>query len=134
MASRPSADFRERLVAACDAGRTSGEAARLFGVDVSTVYRWRRRAHRGESLAEKPRSGRPPKLPPSRYPALRDLVLAQPDATLPEHAARLEARTGIRLSPSHLSRLLRRLGLPLKKSRSSLSNGTRWSVRRGGRR
>jgi transposase len=44
-------------------------------------------------------------------------MLAQPDATLPEHAARLAATTGIRLSPSHLSRLLRRLGLPLKKSR-----------------
>jgi len=60
MAPRPSADFRERLVAACDAGLPPGEAARLFRVDVSTVYRWRRRARRGESLAEKPRSGRPP--------------------------------------------------------------------------
>lgn len=117
MAARPSADFRERLVAACDAGLAPGEAARLFGVDVSTVYRWRRRARRGEALAEKPRSGRPPKLDPARYPALRALVLAQPDATLPVHAVRLASATGIRLSPSHLSRLVRRLGLPLKKSR-----------------
>jgi transposase len=44
-------------------------------------------------------------------------VLAQPDATLPAHAARLAAATGIVLSPSHLSRLLHRLGLSLKKSR-----------------
>lgn len=117
MAPRPSADFRERLVAACDAGLAPGEAARLFSVDLSTVYRWRRRARRGESLVEKPRSGRPPKLHPAHYPELRTVVLAQPDATLPEHAARLAATTGIRLSPSHLSRLLRRLGLPLKKSR-----------------
>ncbi|NLX43345.1 MAG: helix-turn-helix domain-containing protein [Chloroflexi bacterium] len=124
MASRPSADFRERLVAACDAGLAPGEAARLFGVDVSTVYRWRRRARRGESLAEKPRAGRPPKLVPERYADLRAVVLAQPDATLPEHAARLEAATGIRLSPSHVSRLLRRLGLPLKKRVSSPANGT----------
>jgi transposase len=117
MAPRPSADFRERLVNAIDAGLSPGEAARLFRVDLSTVYRWRRRARRGESFAEKPRSGRPPKLAPARYPELRTLVLAHPDATLPAHAARLAATTGITLSPSHLSRLLRRLDLPLKKSR-----------------
>jgi len=117
MAPRPSADFRERLVAACDAGLAPGEAARLFRVDLSTVYRWRRRARRGESLVEKPRSGRPAKLHPTRYSELHALVRVQPDATLPEHAARLAATTGIALSPSHLSRLLRRLGLPLKKSR-----------------
>ena len=68
MAPRPSADFRERLVTALDAGLSPGEATRLFGVDLSTVYRWRRRARRGESLAERPRSGRPPKLAPTRYP------------------------------------------------------------------
>ena len=115
MAPRPSADFRERLVTAIDAGLSPGEAARLFSVDLSTVYRWRQRARRGESLAERSRSGRPPKLAPAQYPALQALVLAHADATLPEHAARLAATTGIRLSPSHLSRLVRRLGLRLKK-------------------
>ena len=115
MAPRPSADFRERLVTAIDAGLAPGEAARLFGVDRRTVFRWRARHRRGESLAEKPRSGRPPKLDPAQYGRLRALVLAHPDATLPEHAARLEATTGIRLSPSHLSRLLAKLGLRLKK-------------------
>ena len=114
MAPRPSADFRERLVTAIDAGLAPGEAARLFGVDRRTVFRWLARHRRGESLAEKPRSGRPPKLPPARYEQLR-AVVAHPDATLPDHAARLEATTGIRLSPSHLSRLLTKLGLRLKK-------------------
>jgi transposase len=66
-------------------------------------------------LAEKPRSGRPPKLPPAHYEQLSALVLAHPDATLPEHASRLAAATGVSLSPSHLSRLLARLGLRLKK-------------------
>ena len=41
------------LVTAIDAGLSPGEAARLFGVDLSTVYRWRRRARRGEPFAEK---------------------------------------------------------------------------------
>jgi transposase len=116
MTARPSTDFRERLVAAVEAGLPLSEAVTYFPVSERTIYRWRRRHRRGESLAERPRSGRPPKLAPERYPELRAVVRAQPDATLPEHAARLEAATGIHLSPSHLSRLLRRLDLPLKKS------------------
>ena len=115
MARRPSADFRERLVTAIDAGLPPSEAATHFRVSLRTIYRWLARHRRGESLTERPRSGRPPKLPVERYPELRALVLTQPDATLPEHAARLAAQTGIRLSPSHLSRLLAKLDLPLKK-------------------
>ena len=115
MARRPSADFRERVVTAINAGLPPGEAATHFRVSIRTIYRWLARHRWGEALTERSRSGRPPKLPPARYPALRALVLAQPDATLPELAARLEATTGIRLSPSHLSRLLTKLDLPLKK-------------------
>jgi transposase len=115
MARRPSADFRERLVTAIDAGLPPGEAATHFRVSIRTIYRWLSRHRRGEALTERPRSGRPPKLPAARYPELRELVLAQPDATLPEHAARLAIVTGIHLSPSHLSRLLAKLELPLKK-------------------
>lgn len=104
-------------MAAIDAGLPPGEAATLFRVSVRTIYRWLARHRGGEALAERPRSGRPPKLAPAQYPLLRELALAQPDATLPEHGARLAAATGIQLSPSHLSRVLARLGLPLKKSR-----------------
>ena len=116
MGHRPSADVRERLVAAIDAGLAPSEAARLFRVHLRTVYRWLARHRQGEHLAERPRSGRPPKLGAERYDELRALVMAHPDATLPEHAARLVNATGIQLSPSHLSRLIARLDLPLKKS------------------
>lgn len=116
MAPRPSADFRERLAAAVDAGLPPGEAAQRFRVSVRSVYRWLERHRRGEPLADKPRPGRPPKLGPGGDDLLREQVAAHPDATLPEHAARLEAATGVRLSPSHLSRVLKRLELPLKKS------------------
>lgn len=102
---------------AVDTGLAPSEAATLFRVSLRTLYRWLARHRRGESLAERPRSGRPPKLGPEGDGVLRALVMAQPDATLPEHAARLKAGTGISLSPAHLSRLLARLRLPLKKSR-----------------
>lgn len=116
MAPRPSTDFRERLVAALEAGLPLSEAVTRFHVSQRTISRWLARHRRGESLADRPRSGRPPKLPPARYAELQALVRLRPDATLPEHAARLEAATGIRLSPAHLSRILHRLNLPLKKS------------------
>jgi transposase len=116
MARRPSADFRERLAAAVDAGLPPGEAAPRFRVSVRSVYRWLAKHRRGEDLADKPRSGRPPKLGPGGDAVLRAQVTAHPDATLSAHAERLAAATGVRLSPSHLGRLLKRLGLPLKKS------------------
>ena len=116
MSPRPSADFRERLVAAIDAGLPRGEAAQHFGVSPRSIERWMARHRAGASLADRPRSGRPPRLVPEQCTILRDLVLAHPDATLPDHADRLEATTGVRYSPSHLSRLLHRLDLPLKKS------------------
>jgi transposase len=103
-------------VAAIDAGLPRGEAAHLFGVSLRTIERWMARHRAGESLADRPRSGRPPRLAAAHATTLRELVLAHPDATLPEHADRLAATTGVRYSPSHLSRLLRRLDLPLKKS------------------
>lgn len=115
MARRPAADVRERVVAAIDAGLPPGEAATPVRVSIRTIYRWLARHRQGESLRERPRSGRPPKLGAKHSPELRQLVLAHPDATLPEPATRLEAQTGIRLSPSHLSRLLARWDLPLKK-------------------
>ena len=116
MSPRPSADFRARLVAAIDAGLPRGEAAQHFGVSSRTIERWLAWQRAGRSLADQPRSGRPPRLAPEQEATLRDVVLAHPDATLPEHAERLAAITGVRYSPSHLSRLLRRLDLPLKKS------------------
>jgi transposase len=116
MVRRPSADFRERLVAAIDAGLPPGEAAHRFRVSRRTIARWLARHRRGDSLADRPRCGRPPKLASSQYPLLVAVVQAQPDATLPLVAAQLAATTGVRLSPSHLSRLLRQLDLPLKKS------------------
>ena len=116
MARRPSPDFGERLAAAVDAGLPPGEAATRFRVSERSVYRWLARHRRGESLADKPRSGRPPKPGPDGDGAVRAQATAHPDAALPEHAARLEATTGVRLSPSHLSRILARLDLPLKKN------------------
>jgi len=115
MVTRNPADLRERAVAAVDVGVPRAEVVRAFGIAPRTLERWLARRRAGLGLADRPRSGRPPKLDPARHPQLRALALERPDATLAEHADRLAAATGVRLSPSRVGRLLAGFGLTLKK-------------------
>ena len=128
MAGRYSADLRERLLAALDAGLPRAEVERSFGISRRTLERWRAWRRTRGSLADRPRPGRPPRIGPDRYAALRAQVLAGPDATLAEHCDRWAAATGVRVSAPTMSRLLARLGLPLKKRPSSPASGTRPSA------
>jgi putative transposase len=120
-----SADLRERLLGAIDAGLPQAEAARLFGVGVSTIKRWRRRWHETGSVAATPRPGRPRRVGAEAEAALVAQVRAAPDATLAEHCAIWASATGITLSPATMSRALRRIGWPLKKSHSSHPSATK---------
>jgi len=117
MGTRNPADLRELAVAAVDAGVLRSEVVRAYRIAPRTLERWFARHRTGEGVTDRPRSGRPPKLAPDQYPYLRALVAQRPDATLVAHVERLAATTGVHLSPSHLGRLLRRLGLTLKKRR-----------------
>ena len=76
---------------AMDAGLPPGEAAQRFRVSLRTISRWRARHRQGESLRERPRSDRPPKLPPGRYPEVRQIVLAQPDAPVSQDVRAIAA-------------------------------------------
>ena len=113
-----SVDLRERLLRAIDAGLGVGEAARLFGVGRATIKRWRRQGRLTGSVAPQPKPGRRPKITPFDYPALAAQVAAAPDATLAEHCAQWDASHGVHVSEAAMCRLLQRLQLPLKKSRS----------------
>ena len=112
-----SADLRERLLGAIDAGLPQAEAARLFGIGVSTIKRWRRRRQETGGVGASPRPGRRRRIDREAEPALVAQVRATADATLVEHCARWEETTGVRVSPATMSRALRRAGWPLKKSR-----------------
>jgi transposase len=68
--------------------------------------------------------------PPARKrEALEERLPAQvrlnPDLTLAEHCELFEEESGIEVSTATMSRSLKRLGLPLKKSRSRLPSETR---------
>ena len=67
--------------------------------------------------------------PAHKRGALEERLPAQvrlnPDLTLAEHCELFEEEHGMEVSTATMSRALKRLGLPLKKSRSRLPSGTR---------
>lgn len=112
-----SADLRERLLGAIDAGLPQAEAARLFGVGISSIKRWRARQQQTGTVQASSRPGRRRRISVAAEPALVAQVRAAPDATLAEHCTAWAAATGVAVSPATMSRALRRAGWPLKKSR-----------------
>jgi transposase len=112
-----SPDLRERLLRAEAAGLPAAEIARTTGVSVRSLRRWRTQLATTGSLAAQPPPGRPPKIPVSDHAALVTEVLAHADATLDDHCERWELSHAVTVSRATLSRLLRKLDLPLKKRR-----------------
>jgi transposase len=110
------ADFRDRLLRALDAGLARAEAARTFGVTDRTIRRWQQRRRETGTVAPTPRRGRQRHIGPPAEAVLREQVRTHPDATLAEHCASWAAAQGVTVSTATMSRTLRRLGLPLKKS------------------
>ena len=112
-----SADLRERLLGAIDAGLPQVEAARLFGVSVSSIKRWRQQVRQTGSVAARRRTGRHRRVRPEHEAILLAQVAATPDATLAEHCAAWAAATGVHLSTATMSRTLARLRQTHKTSR-----------------
>jgi transposase len=111
-----SADLRERLLGAIDAGFPQAEAARFLRVGESSIKRWRARRQTTGSLAASPRPGRPRRIGREAESALLAQIQAAPDATLREHCLTWAATTGVAVSETTMSRALRRAGWPLKKN------------------
>jgi transposase len=116
MQHRVPADLRERAVAAVVGGQRRAEIVRAYGIDRRTLERWVAKQRRGEALADRARSGRPPKIAPQGYAALVAQVAAHPAATLAAHCDRFAATAGVRVSPTTMGRVLAKLDLPLKKN------------------
>jgi len=110
-------DLRDRVLAAVDDGMPVYQAAPLFRVSVSYIYKVLiRRRRTGETAARPQRNHQRLKLAPY-HEAIRAEVAARPDATLEELRAWLAARHGVASSVGGVWTTLRRLGLTLRKSR-----------------
>ena len=105
-----STDLKERLVRAVADGLPMREAARRFGVAVTTVKRAVVQERETGSLARKPIPGYPRRMGPEREAALRARLEAAPDATVLEHGAWWAEHQGQPLSEATRWRAIRRLG------------------------
>ncbi|MDB5577633.1 MAG: Transposase protein [Bradyrhizobium sp.] len=117
MGKAHSVDLRERVYGDVASGKSRRAAARRFGVSASTGVRLAQRMAKTGSL-EPARQGRPRgtgKL--SEYQdQLIGWVEAEPDMSMPELAALLEAQCGVIVHPASLSRLLLAAGYTVKKT------------------
>jgi transposase len=112
-----SADLRQRLVRAVEAGSSAREAARRFEVSASAAIKLVRRVRETGSAAPARIGGYRKPLLAGHEVLLRELTEARPGITLAELQAELTARGVQAGSLTTIWATLRRLGLRHKKSR-----------------
>jgi transposase len=113
-----SQDLRERIVAAHDRGdSTRQQIAERYNVSLGMVKKLvQQRRHTGDIAARHRFSGAKPKITAAHQRRLSRLVAEQPDMTLEE----LRDAVGVACTPQAIHYALGRMGLSLKKRRSSL--------------
>lgn len=120
-------DLRRKFLAAFDRGEgTITELSGRFGVSVAWGWKIsaaRNRSGRSERIRHRP--GRKRVVGEANESQVLKWVRERTDLTLAELQAKLQAEAQISLCLSAVWRLVRRLGLRLKKSRSTPANGTR---------
>ena len=120
-----SEDLRLKVVEAVEQrGTSKSEAARLFGISLSSVKRYTRLASRGESLTPRKGGGRPPIADDATRKLLEEDVRTRPSATVKQRRRFLENFAGKDLSEPTLRRLMKRMGFSRKKGLWGRWNGT----------
>ncbi len=92
------------------------EAARVFAGSPRTIRRYLVQQRQARDLTPRQSPGRPPTLGREPAATLRAQVAQHPDATLAAHCAIWAREQGERVSLATMSRVLRRLGITVKKS------------------
>jgi transposase len=94
-------------------------------VSPATVKRWLKKRRETGDVDPEPIPGPPARKREALEERLPAQTEANPDLTLAEHCGLFEEGSGAEVSTATMSRALKRLGLPLKKSRSRLPSETR---------
>ena len=119
-----SEDLRKKIVDAIERGMPKAEAARTFGVGISTVKRYATKAQRGESLEPGKAPGKRPKIDERVGKLLEADLKERPFATLRERCEYVEAVSGVSVSRSAMCRAIARVGSTRKKGGESPPNAT----------
>jgi transposase len=101
-----SEDLRTKIVEALHRGMNKSEAARTFGVSLSSVKRYAKMAANGESLAPKKPPGKTLKLDQTAMRLLEADLKERPTATLQQRSEYLRVISGVEVSISTVSRMI----------------------------
>ena len=110
-----SKDLRQKIVDAIKRGMPKAEAARTFGVGISTVKRYATKAQRGEPLEPGKAPGKRPKMDQKVRKLLEEDLHEHPFVTLQQRCEYVEAISGISVSRSTMCRAIARIGSTRKK-------------------
>lgn len=113
-----SEDLRRKIVSAVERGVSKSQAARLFGVSLSSVKRYAGKADRGESLAPKKSPGSTPGLDEKARKLLEDDLRLLPFTTLEDRREYVRATTGISVNRSTVCRTIAGIGSTREKGAS----------------
>ncbi len=136
MAKAYSNDLRCKLLTAYDRGQGSLRAlSELFSVSydwAKKISRQRLHSQQMERVAQS-RHGVASRITPAVEAELLRHLREQPDSTLADLQKGLQQSVGIGISSQHLWRVLKRLGVRLKKSRSTQPSETPMPIKSGER-
>jgi transposase len=110
-----SEDLRKKIVDAIGRGMPKAEAARTFGVGISTVKRYASKARRGESLEPGKAPGKRPKMDERVGKLLEEDLKEHPFATLRERCGYVRDVSGVSVGRSTMCRAIARVGSTRKK-------------------
>jgi len=110
-----SKDLRRKIVDALRRGMSKAQAARTFGIGISTVKRYAAKAQRGEPLEPGKAPGKRPKMDERLRKLLEEDLKERPFVTLRERCDYLEAIGGVSVSRSTMCRAIARIGSTRKK-------------------
>src|SRR5215208_6699119 len=110
-----SKDLRQKIVDAIERGMPKAQAARTFGVGISTLKRYATKAQRGEPLEPGKAPGKRPKMDERVSKLLEEDLEEHPFVTLRERCEYVRAVSGVSVSRSTMCRALARMGSTRKK-------------------
>jgi transposase len=110
-----SEDLRRKIVDAIERGMPKAEAARTFGVGISTVKRYASKIQRGEPLQPGKAPGKRPKMDEQVRKLLQEDLHERPFITLQQRCDYVEAISGVSVSRSTMCRAIARIGSTRKK-------------------
>jgi transposase len=120
-----SKDLRRKIVEFIERGMPKAQAARTFGVGISTVKRYVSKAQRGKSLEPGKAPGKRPKIDERINKLLVEDLEERPFVTLRERCEYVEAAvSGVSVSRSTMCRAIARIGSTRKKGGESPQSET----------